>query len=135
MSQVPRDLQIAMVNAIEGDAPLAALLAGDKVYSGVVPEGSPLDYLQLGTSGESPGAHAFGMPGSTGEEEVHIWTADVSKMSALAIYRELSRVLARLPLPAHTMLVGRCELVTVLADPSRTAMHGVVRYRWRVRLS
>lgn len=127
-------VDIALVAAVEGDAPLRALLAGDMIYSGEIPEGSPLDYVQIPTGAEDAVGHAFGVDGSEGETELHIWTKDTSRMSVLVIYGHLRRLLRRLPLDGHRMLAGRCDLVATMLDPDRAAMHGVVRYRWRTRV-
>lgn len=123
-------LDKAIAAAFNGDATLAALLAGDKVYSLVAPKDSPFDYIVLGESIEEH-FRTFGRQGHDNDTAIHIWSQRKAKQGVLDIYHEVERILDRqilaLAAPANTMVRMATRLQTVIADPDGMTFHGVAR--------
>lgn len=126
-------LHVAIAAAILADAPLAALLGADKVYSLVAPRGTGLDYLVLGNS-DARDVPTFMRAGEQGAILIHEWIVGEDQAKLLQLYGELRRVLhnVHLALTGTTQIhcVGQLSLVTTSADPSGEYVHGVARYQF-----
>lgn len=124
-------LHVALAAALNGDATLAALLSGDKVYSLVAPRGAVFDYLVLGDS-NTQDLPTFTRAGERGAITIHAWCVGDDQMTALQLFGELRRVLhnVHLTLSGTTQVhcVGQLTLVTTAPDPSGEFVHGVFRY-------
>lgn len=122
-------IEVALAAAINADATLATLLAGDRVYSLWAPPNAPFDYITLGDVNESASSR-FHRPGTITNETLHLWSRAGGKQGVAAIYAALVALLDGnvLALSDGRMLRGRMELTTVLADPDGKTAHGVARY-------
>lgn len=131
MTTVAWSLEVALVAALEADAPLTAILAGDQIYSGTAPEGSAFPYLTLGESTEGE-FNKFMRRGNDTTCTLHIWSQVGGKQQVLTIWGHLERILNRKKLTLTApgeQLFGTAQLVTVVSDPDGITTHGVVRYR------
>lgn len=129
-----KTLVIAIGDAIENDVPLAALLAGAKVYNGLAPEGSAFNYITLSNFSEAE-RNLLGRAGSLGKATFNIWTKGEGEMDVLTIYEAL-RVLfhnKRLILSAGVQIQGKLRLVLTGAGDTAdsTIVRGVVEYTMR----
>lgn len=134
-------LQVALATALAEDAPLVALLTVPGLHNGVAPEGTPLTtgsvaggdyrdgYVILGEPTEGR-FDALMQPGNDGTLALHVYTADESNATALAIYARLVAVLDGVPLAltGHAMLRGAVTLERAFRDPAG-GRHLVARYR------
>lgn len=127
-------LVIAIATAIEGDVPLATLLAGDKVYNGLAPEGSAFNYITLSNFSEAE-RNLFGLNGSQGKATFNIWTKGEGEMDVLAIYEALKVLFhnKRLLLSAGRHIQGKLRLILTGAGDTAdsTIVRGVVEYTMR----
>jgi hypothetical protein len=108
----------AIASAINGDAILAAMLAGDKVYSLSAPNGAAPDHFVLGSPAAS-GLHAFRSNAEQSAIVIHGWFAGTDNAKALAAYAELYRVLHLqpiMPAPPADVLLGSDTLIRANAD-------------------
>jgi hypothetical protein len=121
-------IQAALATTITGDTTLAALLAGEKVYSqATLPADPAVSYIVLGMVSEDESHQRFQGAGmASGVATLDVFAAD--QMRALAIYGELDRLLhrTRLTLAGVTMRRGRLALTTILPDP--LGVHLVAKY-------
>ena len=136
-------LTVALVAAIEADAPLMALLVADGVYTGEAPADTPLDdgqsppvkrgYVIVGSTAEQPAGSQFGREGHAGTVYLHIWGR--TRADTGAIYTELARVLdgPLLQVDGHTMVEGALEKLLDKRDPppDDAATQAVLRYTAR----
>jgi hypothetical protein len=122
----------AVATTLTGDAPLAALLAGEQVYSqGTVAPDAALDYVVLAGSAEGDARPAFQRQAwADGALTIDVYAAD--KGRALVIYGHLRRLLDGTVLDlsgdGRTLLRGRLSLVATIADPPTGGVHLVARY-------
>lgn len=130
-------INVALATAIETEtardgSALGALLDTPPVYSGEVPQGVTLTLgrILLGASQENDGPGTFSKIGMTNAEAIEIYTADLSKRSALLIVTELRRLLHRAPLviEGYGTVRGSFELMISMLDPSREQYHASARY-------
>lgn len=119
-------IDVAVAAAITGDVTLAALLAGDKVYSLVAKKNAPFDYIVLGDSPESQ-FRTFGRGGHANSLTVHLWSQKTQKKGPLTMYDNIERIFDNKPLviSGHTRVSTSTRLITVLADPDGVTFHGV----------
>jgi hypothetical protein len=123
-------IDVAVAAAFIADGTLAALLAGDRVYSLVAPKDSAFDYLVLGDGPEEQ-FRTFGRQGHTNDLAVHIWSQGRAKQGVLTIYDSIERILDRHTLaltnPQNTMVRMATRLQAVLVEPDGVTFHGVAR--------
>lgn len=129
--------QVALVKAMEADAPLIAALRGTvsnpHIYGdGWAPEGALLNYIIFGASPERP-IGAFGQRAGVSRLLDNAETLDIyarTRAEAMAIHGHLMRVLDLVPLTVTGFrpVVGRLTKINDFADPSGTAYHVVDRY-------
>lgn len=128
------NLAIAVAAAIEASVPLAARLAGAKVYSGLAPEGSPFNYITLGNFTEAE-RNLFNNQGKRATATINIWTKGEGEMDVLYIFEDLSTLLhnQRLNLSSGHQIQGKLRLIlTGAGDQSdSTIVRGVVEYEMR----
>lgn len=102
------------------------------IYSGQVPEGTAIvsAYIVLASSQQSTGRGTFRRRGLENVETIDVWTADLSKRTALAIGDALVTLLdgRDLTLDGYGRMRGRLELVITLADPSTRQYRAQYRY-------
>lgn len=129
-----KSLVIAIADAVENDAPLALLLAGDKLYNGLAPEGSQFNYITLSNFSESE-KNMFNTPGSQGKGTFSIWTKGEGEMDVLTIYEALKALFhnKRLVLGAGRHIQGKLRLIlTGAGDQSdSTIVRGIAEYTMR----
>lgn len=123
-----RAIRNAIVAAIETDAALLVLLAGDRVYLRQAPANAPLPYIVLAAAGERD-ASRYGQPGHEGDESPRCWGETLWQADAVweALYPVLHN--RRLTVAGHTMVRGKLTRLTDLPDPDRTAWQIVTQYR------
>lgn len=130
-------ISLALATAIEtetarGGSNLSTLLDTPPVYSGDVPQGGDLAVgrIVLGASQENDGPGTFSKIGMTNAEAIEIYTADLSKRTALLIVAELRKLLHRAPLvlAGYGTVRGSFELIISMLDPSREQYHASARY-------
>lgn len=121
-------LQKSVAAAIIADVAIAALLGGDKVYSGSVPAGSGFDYITMAGPSESEYA-LFAGGGSSCVLTLHLWCKEKGQRKTAELYGELHRVLnnATLVLDGHRLTCGTLALVDIAADPEGSYQHGICR--------
>lgn len=129
-----KTLVVAIGAAIEGDATLAALLAGDKVYNGLAPEGSVFNYITLSNFNEAE-KNLLGLAGTSSKATFNIWTRGQGEMDVLTIYEALKVLFhnKRLILSAGRQIQGKLRLIlTGAGDQSdSTIVRGVAEYTMR----
>lgn len=130
---------IAVVSAIEGSSALGAILAGNKVYDGQAPQGSPFPYITLGTSLESAN-NVFAGYGTDLSQTIDIWTRKTTTTSGTiqelggrqmkAIYGALYSLLHEQPLTVSgfRVCIGTLQWWALIDDPDGITMHGIARY-------
>lgn len=127
-------LAVALGAAIEGSATLGNILAGDKVYNGLAPEGSKFPYITLSNFNEIE-KNLFNCPGTFDKGTLTIWTRGSGEMDVLTIYEDLRTLLhnKRLVLGAGKQIQGKLRLIlTGAGDQSDSLIvRGVVEYSMR----
>lgn len=120
-------LQVALDAVILGDATLAAMLGGAKVYSLRAPEDDAVfaggkGYIILGQSVETPVPNFDGpaRSGDSGIETITVWSNDVSKKTVGDIAAELKRLLngTDLVVAGRSFCYGAFNIVALDLDPS-----------------
>lgn len=129
MSSVPAIVK-AMKAALIGDDQIR-LLAGDKVYAGRAPQGTPPNYVVIGDiTAEDLGTFTGGI--EQGSDRLSLWGRDVD--SVLDLYSHTRRVLHRQVLQLDGGAVhisGWVRLVTSFTDPTdKVSQQAVVEYTW-----
>lgn len=122
-------LNKALYSAFTGDAALALLLSGRKVYSGQADDGTEGTYIVLASDAEVDG-EAFGRVGYRDEASFTIYHKTpagqpVSKQPVHIVYAHVSRILggALLEADGFRFVSGRAELTLVAVEPDgRTVM-------------
>lgn len=118
-------LQVAMVEALEADAGLAAL--GATVHDLDPPEGTPLPYVVVGTSGEASRG-TFHRRGFAAADQLHVYHAGPGRGGALAIYDRIRDVLSGELAPVgYRVLTRRVALLLVMQEPAGV-VHAVVAF-------
>lgn len=122
-------LQQAVVAELTGDAALAGLLGGARVYDDV-PERSAFPYLTIGQTTErdwSTGSE----PGSEHVFTLHVWSRARGRKQTDAIMAAARDVLHDRPLVLadHRLINLRHEFSDARRDPDGETFHGVVRFR------
>lgn len=124
-------LHVAIAAAINGDVTLAALLAGDRVYSLTAPRSAPFDYIVLAGS-SAQDFPTFSRAGERGVITLDAWTVGDDQMTQLQMYGEARRVLHNVVLAlvgtTQKHCLGQLALATTISDPSGEYLHGVWRY-------
>lgn len=127
-------LVVAVAAAIEGSATLGNILAGDKVYNGLAPEGSKFPYITLSNFNEGE-MNMFNCVGTSSKGTFTIWTRGSGEMDVLTIYEDLRALLhnKRLVLGAGRQIQGKLRLIlTGAGDQSDSLIvRGVVEYSMR----
>lgn len=124
-----------VVALIEADAELDAILTGDKVFSGSLPQDQvvanplrPLAYVVVGDVNERNDFGTFGADGFRVPLTLHIWAGGaMDNRLVLTIYAHLYRVLTTQAIPVVGGF-GALELIGIFADPGGDRMHGVARF-------
>jgi hypothetical protein len=122
-------LFVAIADALNGDALVAALLGGDRVYNAKAPRDADFDYVVLGSVSEEE-LYVFGGGGSDAQLQLHLWCVGDDARRVALLYGEVHRVLNRASLPfagfgVRTILDLR--LIDIQPDPNDPFMHGVAR--------
>lgn len=133
-------LTVALVAAIEADATLQGLLAGDMIYNSEAPEGAELPYITLGFSTELDD-NVFATPGTLAGQTLDIWTrkttitggatAQLGNDSLLAIYSAIRALLHHRPLSiaGFRHCIGTIQLQATMQDPDGKTLHGICQYQ------
>lgn len=138
------DLQIAVYNALIGDATLQTALGasgGDKKVYDVVPQNSAFPYISIGDeTGIDWSSKTFN--GMEVTMTLHVWTKGRGKRDNKALIGHLHRILhnASLSLSSNSLVMLRFEFDSVFADEGAgitgqaqtsdlITYHGVTRFR------
>jgi hypothetical protein len=121
-------LYVAVAAVLLGDAGVAPLLGGDKVYNIAAPVGAAFDYIVLGGVSEDE-LWAFTQGGSTATLTLHLWTAGEDARTCAQLFGHVHRALNRasLALAGFGASTCVCRLVDIQPDPGVQYMHGIVR--------
>jgi hypothetical protein len=128
MTAASADLQKAMFEALAGDATLAALLGGKRIFDRV-PTDAAFPYVTFGrtsvfdwsTSTESGLEHLV---------TLHVWSKAKGKKEAFAIFDAVRSVLeAPLTLHSQHLVNFRFEVAEVSFDDDISVHHGLLRLR------
>ena len=119
-------ITVAHVAALLDTQAVTDLIGTTGVYADEVPAGTPVPYISLGSSSESP-RPMFSRSGADNSDQLHIWAATRGEVQR--IWTEVAKVLhgQALAVEGHQMTVSRVELVATMKDPTGVA-HGVVNY-------
>ena len=119
-------ITVAHVGALVDTQAVTDLIGEHGVYADEVPADTPLPYITLGSSSETP-RPMFSRSGAENTDELHIW-AD-TRREVQQIFGVVAPVLqgAQLTVEGHQMIVSRIELVATMRDPTGIS-HGVARY-------
>jgi hypothetical protein len=122
-------LFVAIADALNADAGVAALLGGDRVYNAKAPREADFDYIVLGTVQEAE-LYLLNGGGSEASIMLHLWCAGDDAARCAKLYGEVHRVLNQSSLP----LVGfgvratfDLRLIGLDPDPNDPFVHGVAR--------
>lgn len=123
-----------LAELIESDEEgLNALLSGKKVYAGKALPNSPLNYIVLGQTTETPeGAGYYRHPGHLGTANLHCWARTL--WTAQQIFARLAELLdqQRPVVSGHTVMRGVLDYVTdAPGDPEGKTWQVIARYRVR----
>lgn len=129
------DVQDALWTTLTGDAVLAPLLAGEKVYRGIAKPEAPFPYVVLASTAEFGGGFV-GQRGSRGDFQIRIRTRAApneltSDSEGLALWKEVHRILDRQPLnlASGTLIGGRVELGPTFFEQDGRTWNGPITYR------
>lgn len=119
------DIQEALYTALSAPGAVDA-----EVFNGVAPEGAAMPYVVVSEMTESPTFGTLGRGGHDGTVTLHVYAADPSNATVLALYNDCAAVLdgARLTLAGNRMVSGTLGIVTALPDPDSGGRHLVARY-------
>jgi len=122
-------LQQAVYGALSGNAPLAALLGGPRVYDDV-PHAAAYPFVTMGQTSSSD----FGTATEDGEEHIlslHIWSAAGGRGEAQVLMGAIRDILhnAALTLSGHTLVNLRQQFADIRREADGITIHGLVRYR------
>ena len=122
-------LQQAVYGALSGNAPLAALLGGPRVYD-EVPHAAAYPFVTMGQTSSSD----FGTATEDGEEHIlslHIWSAAGGRGEAQVLMGAIRDILhnAALTLSGHTLVNLRQQFADIRREADGITIHGLVRYR------
>jgi hypothetical protein len=129
MTSAAADLQKALFAALNGDAALAALLGGEKVFDRV-PDKAAFPYVTFGRTSI--------FDWSTGTEigteqlcTLHVWSKAKGRKEALDIMAAMQARLEQAPLElaGHHLVNFRFEFAEVLFHDEQAAYHGLLRFR------
>lgn len=122
-------LHVAVDDALWNHSELRALV-GDRIFSEMAPEKTPLPYIRYGSTTEL-GIQRFGSSGSRGEKVIDVF--GTHKMQVLEVYRHIHAALDGVRfVVGGTSCVGRVNLVGTVPDEV-TGAHAVVQYLPRVK--
>lgn len=124
-------VQAAVFAKLMGSASLVSLLGGPHVYDGDAPEGSPLPYVLVGESIETPD-NAHGAFGRQTVTTLHVWSSYHGFAEANAVAYVLQELLDEQPLTVTGArhVSTRFEFGQTLKDPDAPALrHVAVRFR------
>jgi hypothetical protein len=122
-------LQEAVVAALSGNAPLVALLSGERIYD-AVPARAEFPYVTIAQTSERDW--------STGSEDgsehiitLHVWSRGAGRKEALDIIGAVQTALIDEPpsVAGHRLVNLRHELSEARRDPDGQTYHGLVRFR------
>lgn len=135
MIAAARVVQTALYQTLTGDAVLAPMLAGEKVYRGIAKPEAPFPYIVLASPSEAQGGFV-GQRGSRGDYQIRIRTRAapnelVSDDEGLALWEEVHRILDRQPLnlASGTLIGGRVELGPTFFEQDGRTWNGPITYR------
>jgi len=122
-------LQQAVYGALSGNAPLAALLGGPRVYD-EVPHAAAYPFVTMGQTSSSD----FGTATEDGEEHIlslHVWSAAGGRGEAQVLMGAVRDILhnAALTLSGHTLVNLRQQFADIRREADGITIHGLVRYR------
>ena len=122
-------LQQAVYGALSGNAPLAALLGGPRVYDDV-PHAAAYPFVTMGQTSSSD----FGTATEDGEEHIlslHVWSAAGGRGEAQVLMGAIRDILhnAALTLSGHTLVNLRQQFADIRREADGITIHGLVRYR------
>ena len=126
-------LNVAIVAAIEADAPTSALLATPGVYNTVVPPNSPLPYCVLSFATELAD-NVHGQFGTTASQQIDIWGRNATELGngqVLGIYGALYALFHERPLTVtgFRVVIGTLALIALTVDIDGETIHGIARYQ------
>lgn len=122
-------LQQAVYSALSGNAALAALLGGPRIYDDV-PHAAAYPFVTMGQTSSSD----FGTATEDGEEHIltlHVWSAAGGRSEAQLLMGAVRDVLhnAPLTLSGHTLVNLRQQFADIRREADGITIHGLARYR------
>lgn len=122
-------LQQAVYSALSGNAALAALLGGPRIYDDV-PHTAAYPFVTMGQTSSSD----FGTATEDGEEHIltlHVWSAAGGRSEAQLLMGAVRDVLhnAPLTLSGHTLVNLRQQFADIRREADGITIHGLARYR------
>lgn len=131
MGSVVYALDTAVDAALTGDATLAPKLAGEKVYSLMVPaRDTALPYVVLGQSTEQ-NWYTFDAPnGHDNILTIDVWSDDLTKKTVADLCNDIDRILdgTKLSVGGTHFITGAFSIVAIMVDPSGKFTHASCRY-------
>jgi hypothetical protein len=129
MTLAAADLQEALFSALNGNAALAALLGGQKVFDHV-PDKVAFPYVTFGRTS----IYDWSTGTESGTEQLctlHIWSKAKGKKEAFDIMAAMRARLDQAPLEldGHHLVNFRFEFAEVLFNEEQSAYHGLLRFR------
>lgn len=134
MSNVALEIQKSVYATLSGDAPLLALLSGNKIYD-FVPDNTEAPYVRIGES-EFRDSSANSVEGFEGTFTIDTWHRPEAQGRApvLEIMQQIRSLLHRKPsaftLTEHRMISVRQDFQTTLVEPDAVTIHGVQRFNF-----
>lgn len=126
MASASSELQVAIYNALLGDAEVASFVGG-RVYDGV-PSNSKFPYISFGPS-DTLNDHLDGIDASTETIQLDVWSREHGRLRPCKDLCDAVRGaldLAELELVVNAAIVVRVQGVRVFIDADGITAHGVI---------
>ena len=124
------DVLTAVHTLLKNDPTLSAILVGDKVYVGVVPEGKGFPRIVLGDIGEAnaPLRAVFARNSNNDDITIHIYSQK-SVMQVMTIYSRVKFLLEQaIVVVGREYIEGTITLIGSPVEPDNITFHGVAIY-------
>jgi hypothetical protein len=133
MSGAGWTLQQALVNAVAMDAAVLTHQAG--VYD-FVPDTAAMPYVRVGVGTVRPWSSKT-FDGAEYTARIDVWTESYSREPVLELTESIRHTLENtvLNVTGSQVVETLYEFGDILPDPDGTALHGVLRFRLRVRFT
>lgn len=123
------ELYSAIYAALDGNAPLTALIGAGHVHD-IVKPGSLPPYVVIGDETAND-ASSIGVDAQEHTVTIHVWSEKPSTLQAKQIAAAVRSALHEqaLTLSAGTLVNLRCEFKETMRDPDGLTVHAVLRFR------